>query len=338
MLATILYLAGTDPTIHIGGDLPLIGGSVYLGGMDCFVSEACEYKDSFLHFTPTCAVILNIDADHLDYFKNLDAISESFNHFADLLPADGEIIGNGDDPRVMALIRSHHQKAVTFGYDPSNDYYPINIAFTENGYAFDVCNRGRVLCHVQLSVPGKHNILNALAALIASQYCGMSIEDAAPYLTSYTGAGRRFQNVGSVNGANVYHDYAHHPTEISATISAARDLCKGKLYCIFQPHTYSRTIKLYDQFLTAFNHADALVLVDIYAAREQDQGLVSSHKLASDIRSLQVLKEVNYAPNFEAAAEYIRRNAQPDDLVLTLGAGDIERINHMICDSEPATI
>ena len=331
MLAYILERAQKDPTIHLGGVLPLIDSATKMGGTDYFVAEADEYTNSFLRFFPTFAVLLNIDLDHLDFFKDIDDVEHSFARFVSLLPKSGHALGNGDDGRVRRVLASAPCPAETFGFADDLDWQAREIAGEDGRYAFSLFHHGEKLCRVKLAIFGRHHIMNATAALAAASYAGVEPSLAAAFLADYQGAHRRFEDMGSCAGAEVYHDYAHHPTEVRATITAAREMTKGRLLCVFQPHTYSRTHTLFDAFTQAFDHADQVVLVDIYAAREKDTGLVHSRDLARAIQDRGQAKAV-YAASFREAADWVRAWARPGDVILTMGAGDIEQINPMLVE------
>jgi len=331
MVSTILQLAGKNPTIHLGGVLPLIGKATQVGSKDCFVAEACEYKDSFLRFFPTIAVILNIDADHLDYFKDIEAIEESFTRFVKLTPDDGLVLGNGDDPRVMKVMESAPCRCETFGFGEHCTWRVFNATQEHGKYTFTLryCDDDDFEVSVSLGVMGQHNVLNACAAIASAYHVGVSLEEAARLLTQFTGAQRRFEKAGDYHSANVFHDYAHHPTEIKATLAAARQMADKKLYCVFQPHTYTRTKALFHEFVESFDAADRLVLLDIYAARENNPGDISSQMLAEAIDK-RGKTEVYYAESFDAAANLVRSWAAPRDVILTLGAGDIEKMSKLL--------
>jgi UDP-N-acetylmuramate--alanine ligase len=328
MIATILELAGKDPTIHLGGSLPLIGDASKVGGRNLFVAEACEYKDSFLQFYPTLSVLLNIDADHLDYFKNIEAIEKSFTRFVERTPASGLVIGNGGDSRVMRVMSKARCPVETFGYGPEDTWQAVNPQQNHGVYHFTLLYRGKKAADVSLSVMGEHNVLNASAAIAAAHHCGVDPQQAADLLKGFTGANRRFEKAGDYFSANVYHDYAHHPTEIRATLKAARQLAEKKLYCVFQPHTYSRTKALFDEFVQSFDMVDGLVLLDIYAARETNPGDISASMLVDAIAKRGV--SVRYAASFEQAADLVHQWAKPGDVIITLGAGDIEKMSRLL--------
>lgn len=335
MTSLILRNAGYKPTILVGGNLPQINGNVEIGENEYFVTEACEYMDSFLQLRPSIGVILNIDSDHLDYFKDMDHIVQSFSTFVDQIPPHGIIIAYGDNPFVKSILKDRTNK-ITYGYSESNDFYAENMKFDENGYpGFDICVKGRKIAHLELSVPGEHNVLNAMAAFVTASYLKVDIPTIAETLKEYRGTNRRFDFNGITDsGAKVFDDYAHHPTEIKATLSAARNVKHNKLWLIFQPHTYTRTKALFDEFTDAFVDADVLVLTDIYAAREKDIYNISSYKLATAIKKKHRDKEVYYVKDFEDIASYIRKHAGKDDIVMTMGAGDVYKVGEMLLGKE----
>lgn len=331
MTATILFKCGKNPTIHIGGSLPLIGGSIRVGGSEVFLTEADEYKESFLAFPPSIAVILNIDADHLDYYRDIEHITDSFAKYVSLLPGDGACILNGDDARVLQLRQSAACPCVTFGLSAGCDWRAVNLADGPDGCPrFDVVKDGAAQCAVTLSIPGRHNVYNALAAIAAAARCGVDPKCATEQLTEFRGADRRFQRIGEAGGATVYHDYAHHPAEIRATLDAAKMLPHNRLWCVFQPHTYTRTKALFQDFAAAFDRADRVVLLDIYAAREDNPGDISSKMLCDAVNARDGLGRCRYAPGFEHAAAMVKEDMRPGDLIFTMGAGDIEKLSGLL--------
>ena len=331
MTSLILRNADFKPTILVGGNLPQIHGNVEIGGTGYLVSEACEYMDSFLELRPNIGVILNIDSDHLDYFKDMDHIVKSFRTFVERIPDDGVIIAFGGNPFVRSILKDKTNK-IMYGYSEGNDYYAENIEFDENGYPhFDVCHKGNTVAHLTLSVPGEHNVLNAMAAFVTTTYLGADTDVIVETLKEYTGTGRRFDFNGTTeNGVKVIDDYAHHPTEIKATLSAARNVKHNKLWLVFQPHTYTRTKALFDEFTDAFEDADVLVLTDIYAAREKNIHNISSKALADKIKETHPDKTIEYIPDFNALAEKVKNEALDGDLVITMGAGDIYKVGKLI--------
>ena len=335
MLSLILNNAGKDPTILVGGELAEIGGNVQVGHGDTFITEACEYRDSFLQLHPNIEIIMNIDSDHLDYFKDIDHIVRSFDKFARAVPEDGKIIAYDSNPFVSEVIKGH-ANVVTYGYN-ENSTYPISeVRFNSEGMpSFSVSHNGVKLEHVQLNVPGEHNILNAAAAFACCHVLGVDADLIAGTLESYHGTQRRFDIIGTTDrGVKVVDDYAHHPTEIRATLSAAHNIPHRKLWCLFQPHTYTRTLALFDQFADAFEQTDVLILADIYAAREKDIYNISSEKLAEEIRREHPDKEVYYMDSFDKIADYVREHAEDGDVVITMGAGDIYKAGKMIMEQD----
>ena len=333
MVSLILDRAKLEPTILVGGNLAEIGGNVKVGHSRYFITEACEYMDSFLSLKPKIEIILNIDSDHLDYFKDIDHIVSSFDKFAHLVPASGTIIAYDANPFVNQVIRNL-DNVVTFGLSENCDYYAANIQFNEEGMpAFDVCHDGQLLSRVQLAVPGEHNILNALAAFTCACALGVEPQLTKETLERYHGTQRRFDIVGTTaKGVKIVDDYAHHPTEIKATLSASENVPHNKLWCIFQPHTYTRTIALFDEFAEAFEKADKLILAEIYAAREKNIYKISSAQLAEKIKETHPHKEVLFMEDFAAIADYVDDQAQPGDMVITMGAGDIYKVGEMLLE------
>lgn len=321
MLSHIVLEGNLDPTILVGGELDLIGGNYRIGKSDYFITEACEYKESFLKFYPYVGIILNIDADHLDYYRDINHINETFEKFAKLVPDDGHLIGYGGDFRVRKILNEAKCNTVSYGFD-DEDLTAKNITFNNTGCAtFTVCEKEAELFKLTLSNPGKHNILNALASIAVGLIFNISNENIISGLSKCTGAHKRFEYKGELNGVTVIDDYAHHPTEIKATLGTASKLPHKKTYCVFQPHTYTRTKTLFDEFTNAFDGVDELILMDIYAAREKDTGLVSSDELGNAIRK----KGVNCINlhSHDEVANYLKNNTQSGDIILTVGAGDV---------------
>lgn len=332
MISEIIMAAKLDPTITVGGILQSINGNIRLGSSDYFIAEACEYFDSFLHFKPYVGVILTVDADHLDYFKNLENIRHSFHKFAGNIADNGTLVINTAVDNYKELTDGIKAKVVTYSSTDSNaDISATNLTVTEKGaYHFDIVRNGKPECHVALKVPGKHNVDNALAAFAAAKAFDVDNSAIVAGLESYTGTDRRFQYKGKFNGVTVIDDYAHHPTEIKATLAAAKNIEKNKLWCIFQPHTYSRTYNLINEFSTAFENADKIIVADIYAAREKDTGLINSKQLAEHIRASG--KDAEYVGDFEAIKDYVRKNCSEGDLLITMGAGDVYLIGEALVE------
>jgi len=335
MVSLILSDSQLSPTILVGGNLSELGGNVKVGSGDYFVTEACEYMDSFLSLAPHIEIILNIDSDHLDYFKDLDHIVQSFERFAALVPQDGTVIAYSANPFVSALIQKLSCRVITFGFDEKSDYYAKNIVFNSKGMpAFDLCNGETVLTHLQLAVPGEHNIANALAASACCHSLGVEPRRIAATLEKFTGTQRRFDVIGTTaNKVCVVDDYAHHPTEIRATLCAAQNVPHSKLWCLFQPHTYTRTMALFEEFADAFEDADVVVFAEIYAAREKNIHKISSEQLAQETKKRHPEKEVYYIPDFAGIAEFVTEHAHENDLVITMGAGDIYKVAELLIEA-----
>jgi len=324
MLTTVLLSADVNPTISVGGILPAIGGNTRIGGSEYFVTEACEYTNSFLSFFPTVGIILNVEEDHLDFFKDLDDIMNSFHEFAKLLPKDGALIINSDIENYEKITKDLSCKIITVG-KAAADYTADNVTYNELGFGkFTAKRKGREDVNISLNVPGEHNIYNALAAIAVADEIGIDEKAIVNGLSDFTGTDRRFQKKGEVNGFTVIDDYAHHPTEIRATLKAAANYPHKKLWVAFQPHTYTRTKAFFDDFADALSLADAVVLADIYAAREADTLGVSSEMLADAIRERGC--ESYYLPSFEEIEKFLLKKCSHGDLLITMGAGDIVKV------------
>ncbi len=333
MVSLILEDAGRQPTILVGGNLEKINGNVQVGEGSYFVTEACEYMDSFLSLHPKIEIILNIDSDHLDYFKDIDHIVSSFHKFASLVPEDGLIIAYDANPFVHSVIREM-DNVITFGFSEGCDYYVKDIGFDESGLpSFRVFNYTGELCAMKLAVPGEHNILNALAAFSCCRELGVETGSIVRTLESFQGTQRRFDFIGITdNQVRVIDDYAHHPTEIRATLAAAANIPHKDLWCLFQPHTYTRTMALFDDFTEAFDGADKIIMAEIYAAREKNIHKISSKELVNEIKKKYPGKEVYYFSRFEDIANFVADNSSSGDLVITMGAGDIYKVAEMILE------
>ena len=320
MCTHILMAAEKDPTVMIGGTLPLLQAGHRVGGGDTIVMESCEYYDSFLSFCPTIAVILDIDADHLDYFADLEAVKASFRRFAKLVPADGMVIANHDDANTMDALKDLDRPMMTFGLTPEADVQGVNIVPHGAQTDFDVLYKGQLFAHLQLRVPGIHNVKNALAAAAAAITLGISPTAVTYGLAGFRGANRRFEFKGKFNGADIYDDYAHHPGELEALLDAVEPLGYKRTIVVFQPHTYSRTRALFNDFVKQLKRPDLAVLAEIYAARETNTLGISSGDLAKEIPNS------IFRPTFDDIKTILRASIQPGDLVLTVGAGDVYRI------------
>ena len=325
MISQILLNADADPTLSIGGIYKPIGGNIRVGSSELFVTEACEYTNSFLHFFPKIGIILNIEEDHLDFFKDLSDIRHSFRLFAELLPADGALIINGDIDRPEEITDGLPCRVVTYGLSGRCDYNATEISYDEAGFpSFLLTEKDGRSRRFSLRVHGDHNILNALAAIALADLLHISDETIAAGLLAFGGTDRRFEYKGQRNGVNIIDDYAHHPTEIRATLNAAAKYPHKRLWCVFQPHTYSRTKAFLGEFAKALSLADEIVLADIYAAREKDTLGISSQTLQEKIRSLG--HSCHYFPSFEAIENFLLKNCTKDDLLITMGAGDVVKI------------
>lgn len=329
-MATHIFMAAqADPTVMIGGTLPLLGKGYRVGGGDTIILESCEYCNSFLNFFPTVAVILNVAEDHLDFFHDLADIERSFRSFAALTPQDGFIIANGDDGGARETLAGFERRVHWFSVkDSSADIHADNVAFFDGMPTFDIVAGGEHYAHVELHVPGKHNISNALAAAAAAWVLGVSGSAVAEGLAAFTGADRRFQYKGTFAGAEVYDDYAHHPDELHALLDMARSLPHKRLVCAFQPHTYTRTKALFDDFVRELRTVDVAVVAEIYAAREKNDVGISSRDLCAQVPGS------IYCATLRETAQTLRELVRPGDLVLTVGAGDIYRAGDMLLGKE----
>ena len=333
MISLILNRAQMDPTILVGGNLGEFGGNVRVGESQFFVTEACEYMDAFLSSRPRIEIILNIDSDHLDYFKDIEHIANSFREFAKRVPDDGVIIAYDANPFVRSIVKDM-DNVITFGFSDSCDYSVEDVIFNSSGNPqFYVNYHGMRLCTVMMSIPGEHNILNALAAIACCHYLGVDVSDIVETLEEYKGTQRRFDIMGTTNNnIKLIDDYAHHPTEIKATLDAVSNMKYKNLWVLFQPHTYTRTMALFDEFAESFERADVVVLAEIYAAREKNIHKISSESLVKEIKKDYPRKEVYFYPDFEEMANFVYENAEPGDLVITMGAGDIYKVGERILE------
>ena len=322
LISQIMLDAGADPTISIGGILPSIGGNIRVGNSDCIITEACEYTNSFLSFFPTMEIILNVQEDHLDFFKDIADIRNSFRLYTRLLPEDGVLIINGEIEDLSFFTEGLTCKIFTFGLHGDFDYTAKNIAYNGFGHTeYDLYARGEKAAHVVLRIPGEHNVYNSLAAFAAADQLGVSLEKAAGSVSSFTGADRRFQIKGEVAGVTIVDDYAHHPDEIRATLKAAANYPHKKLWVVFQSHTYTRTKAFLPEFAESLSLADAVVLAPIYAAREKDTLGISSE----NIRELLEKKgcECYSFRTFDEIENFLLKNCVNGDLLITMGAGDV---------------
>ncbi len=327
-MATHIFMAAqADPTVMIGGTLPLLHSGYRVGRGDTIILESCEYCNSFLNFFPTVAVILNVEADHLDFFKDLADIEHSFHAFADLVPQRGYIISNADDPGAREAVKGLSHPVFTFGIaDPDADCTAHNVAFHDGCPTFDVVIHGETYAHVELHIAGRHNILNSLAAASAAYVLGIPGSAVEEGLATFHGAGRRFERKGTFHGADVFDDYAHHPAELHALLTTAQSMGYERVICAFQPHTYTRTKALFDDFVRELQLPDVTILAEIYAAREKNDIGISSQDLAAKIPG------AVYCSTLDQVADQLAKLARPGDLILTVGAGDIFRAGEKLLE------
>ena len=326
MISHILLADDADPTIMVGGILNSIGGNLRIGHSHTMITEACEYTNSFLSFFPTTAVILNVCEDHMDFFKDIDDIRNSFKKFAELVPADGNVVIGSDIDNISYFTNGLKCNVVTFGSKESGaDVTAENISYDELARAsFDLVKNGDMLTHIDLQVTGHHNILNALAAAATALSMGISVASVKKGLESFSGTVRRFEKKGDLNGITIIDDYAHHPDEIRATLSTAKHYPHKDLWCVFQPHTYTRTKAFFHDFAEALSLADKVVFADIYAAREKNTIGISSADLCEEMKKMG--KEAYYFPSFEEIEKFLLKNCKKGDLLITMGAGNVVNI------------
>ena len=326
MCTHIMMAADKDPTVMIGGTLPLLNAGHRVGHGNTIIMEACEYYNSFLSLHPTVAVILNVEADHLDFFKDLQDVQHSFREFALRTPEDGYVVANLDDASTMATIRDIPRKIMTFGLSREADVYAENIEFLGANSHFDIMFKGKLFTDVTLHVPGLHNVKNALAATAAAICLGVRPNAVKYGLAGFNGAGRRVEFKGKYNGADVYDDYAHHPGELKALLDTVEGLNYKRCILVFQPHTYTRTAALFEDFVTQLKRPDVLLLAEIFAAREKNTIGISSAALAERVEGAE------FYPTFPELEEELKRKAQPGDIILTVGAGDVYKIGENIVE------
>lgn len=329
MLSQIFMEADVDPTISVGGILDSIGGNVRVGSSDYFVTEACEYTNSYHSFFPYISIILNVDADHLDFFSGIDEIIESFHTFATNLPDNGTLVVNGDMDCLPRVTRDLTCNIITFGMSSHNRYYPANIEADDMGHMnYTLVVDGKEKEQIHLNIGGTHNVTNSLAAIAVADILGIGHNAVLQGLAHFGGAHRRFERKGTLGNVTVIDDYAHHPTEIKATLTTAIHTPHNELWVVFQPHTYTRTKALLNEFAEALKGFDHVILVDIYAAREPDTGLVSSKDLMEKIKEYGT--DVRYFSTFDAVENYLLKNCKKNDLLITMGAGDVYLIGESL--------
>ncbi|MDE7366564.1 MAG: UDP-N-acetylmuramate--L-alanine ligase [Lachnospiraceae bacterium] len=326
MLSHVLLAGNVDPTISIGGMLNAIGGNIRVGHSEYFVTEACEYTNSFHAFQPKISIILNVDADHLDFFSGIEEIIQSFRTFAHKLPEDGTLVINGEMDCLPIIIEDLNCNICTFGLSENCKYRAEDIEYDASGCAsYTLLIDNSPVTKIKLNVNGVHNVTNSLATIAVADVLHIDLEDTKKGLESFDGAKRRFEIKGTYNGITIVDDYAHHPTEIQATLTAAKQTAHNEIWCVFQPHTYTRTKALLPEFAEALHTADHVVLTKIYAAREQDTGIVSSQDIA-DLLQKEYQTDVVYLPTFEEVETYLKKNCKKNDLLITMGAGDIVNV------------
>ncbi|MDE7328019.1 MAG: UDP-N-acetylmuramate--L-alanine ligase [Lachnospiraceae bacterium] len=332
MLSTIFLEAGLDPAISLGTVLEPFGSSARAGHSDHFIVEACEYTNSFLHFYPRHEIVLNIEAEHLDFFKDIDEIRHSFRLFMEKLSKGGHLVIQGDIDKLDELIEGLTADITTYGLEGTGktyDYWACGITYDENDFgSYDLMRGNTRIAHITLHVVGEHNISNSVAAAAMADLLGVPVPAIISALHHFGGAKRRFEKKGVKNGVTVVDDYAHHPSEIKATLTAAKHYPHRELWCVFQPHTYSRTKQFFEDFISALSLADKIVLADIYASRESDPGDISSRDLAEKLKKSG--KEVYYFPDFEEIEKFLLSNCKHGDLLITMGAGDIVNVGEAI--------
>ena len=334
-MVSLCFLEGLkDPSIQVGATLKAIDGNYKVGQSEHFIIEACEYVESFLKFSPKAEIVLNIDNDHLDYFKNIENIKKAFVKYVKLLPDDGLLVYNADDKNSLDLPKYTKAKTLSYGITNKNvNFFAVNIVFDNKGFAeFDVYHDDNYYDRIKLSIPGMHNVLNALACIALCNEYGIDKETIKNALVKFKGADRRFEYKGKVNEAKVYDDYGHHPTEILATAKALMNKKYDKSWVIFQPHTYSRTVNLLSDFAKALLNFDNIIVLDIYAARETNTEGITSEILVDKLKSLG--KDAKYIPDFNKCTKYVRDNVNKNDIVITLGAGTVTEIGPMLVNKK----
>lgn len=325
MVSLIFLEAQKNPTIQIGAHLPQINGNYFIGDKDYLIMEACEYVDSFLHFHPTSEIILNIDDDHLDYFKNIDNIKKSFTKYLNLLPNNGFAVVNIDDANIQDILKNFNGKLITYSLNDNADFYAQNIVKNELGfYNFDVYHQQNLFFHINLNISGKQNVYNALAAIALSYEYGIDKDIIKKGLENYRGVNRRFQFLGEYNGAKIYDDYAHHPTEIVSTLESTKAVNHRESWAIFQPHTFSRTMQHLDEFANVLVNFDHIIIANIYPARETNIYGVKEQQLVDKIKSKN--PNVQHIDDFAKIETFLKENIQPNDIVITIGAGPINEV------------
>ncbi|WP_425447813.1 UDP-N-acetylmuramate--L-alanine ligase [Dethiothermospora halolimnae] len=328
MLSVILNNSSINPTILLGGVLDDLEGTVKIGDNSCLVTEACEYKANILKFHPSIGIILNIEEDHLDYYRDLNHIIDTFTDFTKNIPKDGFLVINNDDDNCKSVINNSNCDVVTFGIKNNSDYLAKDITFTKEGFP-----KYKLLVNdheysVELKVMGVHNVYNSLAAIVTAHKCGVPLKEAIDNLKYYNGTHRRLEYKGSINNIKIIDDYAHHPTAIKSTLESIKKISPKKVWCVFQPHTYTRTKSLLEEFSNSFSKADKVIIPDIYPAREKDTGLIHSVDLVDKLKKKNV--DTIYIKDFDEISSYLLNNCSDGDVVITMGAGDVYKIGDQL--------
>lgn len=331
MCSQVLMAACADPTISVGGILDSIGGNIRVGGSDVFITEACEYTNSFLHFYPKYSIITSVEAEHLDFFKDIEDIRRSFHAFAGNTAADGALIVNGQIEELGTITEYLNCKVITYGLCETDDYYATNISFDDHACAtYTAMHKSQCLGSVTLSVPGMHNVSNSLAVIALCQDMGIPMDTIRMGLQQFGGAKRRFEYKGSFHGVTVIDDYAHHPTEVRASLTAARNYPHNRIICVFQPHTYSRTHAFLQDFADVLSLADTVILADIYAAREKNTIGIHSTAILEALKTRNT--ESYYFPSFDDIEKFLSDYCMNNDLLITMGAGDVYLIGEHLLE------
>ena len=329
MISEIFLANNMDPSIQVGSVLKSINGNYRVGKSDYFIIEACEYKDSYLNFKLKSSIVLNIDNDHLDYFKTFDNIKKSFQKYVSLLPSDGLLVINGDDENCLELKNYTKSDVITFGFNTNNNVYGSNISYDNDGIpSYDLYIDGRYIDKIILGVIGKHNVYNSLASIALCYSYNIPIESIKKGLKNYTGASRRFEYKGVFNGAKVYDDYGHHPTEIEALSKAVLNKKYNESWVIFEPHTYSRVYEHYKEFAKSLINFDHIIITDIYAAREENVFGVTPNNIIEELKSYN--KESIHISDYDSIKEFLSNNVKEDDIIITLGAGYITKLSDIL--------
>ncbi|NTW70748.1 MAG: UDP-N-acetylmuramate--L-alanine ligase [Eubacteriaceae bacterium] len=333
LIASLLYRGDFDPTVSVGGKISLFDSNFRVGNSEYFVTEACEFVDSFLKSHHSIGVILNIEEDHLDYFKDINHIKESFHNFSKIIPPEGVLIVNGDSKDVLDVTQGLDCRIITVGQNKSNEYAAINIVYDELGKPeYDVIHNGELFGHVKMSIPGEHNVMNGIAAIACADYVGVDRDIIIETMLEFAGAGRRFELRGVVNKITVIEDYAHHPTELKVTVQACQNYKYNRLWVIFQAHTYSRTYYFFDEFVDAFKGADMVVINDIYSDREANKWPIKDEDLAKAVEE-RLSIPAKHISKFEDIVSYVIENAVEGDFILVAGSQTINKVAYDLVDA-----